>query len=152
MMRTSFTEKTLASLSFSRAEEWGGLVFPAGFEFLGDPERGPVIRMMAMPPGLSTDGEDGKSAPPHGHASDNFRIALRGALRMGARSYGSGEFRLQQGWKPYGPDTVAEGPDGGWEMLMFADRRGMRMRPTRARPDDPVPYLDVGKNVAGSLG
>jgi hypothetical protein len=97
---------------------------------------------------VSADGEDGKSAPSHGHASDNFRIALRGVLKMGPRHYGPGEFRLQQGWKPYGSDTVAEGPEGGWEILMFADRRGMRMRPVRSRPGDPVPYLDVEKNVA----
>jgi hypothetical protein len=148
MMRTSFAKEQLPSLGFAQAHRWGGLLFPAGFAFLGDPECGPVLRVMAMPPGVSTDGEDGKSAPPHGHASDNFRIALRGVLKMGQRRYGPGEFRLQQGWKPYGSDTVAEGPDGGWEMLMFADRRGMRMRPVRSRPGDPVPYLDVEKSVA----
>lgn len=153
MLRTGFKQTALSGpLGFSRAEEWEGILLPAGFAFLGDDERGPVIRMMALPPGLSTDGEDGKSAPPHGHASDNFRIALRGSLKMGVHSYGPGEFRLQQGWKAYGSDTVAEGPDGGWEMLMFADRRGMRMRPTRTRPDDPIPYLDVEKDVAAWMG
>jgi hypothetical protein len=46
---------------------------------------------------------------------------------MGPARYGPGEFRFQQGWKPYGADGVAAGPDGGWTVLMFADRRGVRV-------------------------
>jgi hypothetical protein len=154
MLRTGFEDRTIAdgTLSFARSEEWRGLRLPAGYVFLGDDERGPVVRMVTSPPGIALDSEDGKSAPPHGHASDNLRIALRGSLKMGAHVYGPGQFRLQQGWKAYGSDTIAGGADGGWEILIWADRRGMRMRPTRGKPDDPIPYLDVEKDVAAWMG
>ncbi|MBB5138410.1 hypothetical protein HNP84_008164 [Thermocatellispora tengchongensis] len=97
---------------------------------LGDAVRGPVLLFLAVQPGFTPP-----DAPAHGHASDNFRLSLRGVLPMGPESYGEGEFRFQRGWKPYPSDNYAHGPEGGWTVLCFADRRGMRVR--HVSPDAP---------------
>ena len=94
---------------------------------LGDEEVGPVLLFLRLAPGVNPP-----DAPAHGHASDNWRISLRGTLPMGRESYGPGQFRLQEGWKPYASDNYAAGPAGGWSALLFADRRGMRMRHVKA--------------------
>jgi hypothetical protein len=98
---------------------------------LGDAVMGPVLLFLAVQPGFTPP-----DAPAHGHASDNFRISLRGILPMGPESYDEGEFRFQRGWKPYPSDNYAHGPEGGWTVLCFADRRGMRVR--HVSPDAPT--------------
>jgi hypothetical protein len=62
------------------------------------------------------------------HGSDNFRISLRGSFVMGPESYGPGEFRFQDGWRMYPSDNNSNGPEGGWEFIVMADRRGFRRR------------------------
>jgi hypothetical protein len=91
---------------------------------LGEEERGPQIALTALSPGLSSPG-----AEAHAHASDNFRVSVLGSLEMGRERYGPGEFRFQHGWKAYPSDNASHGPDGGWEILVMADRRGTRGRP-----------------------
>lgn len=110
---------------------------------LGDLQRGPGIALVALPPGGGSP-----TTAPHGHASDNFRLSLRGTLSMGRDSYSAGEFRLHEGWKPYATDNYSNGPDGGWMLLMFGDRRG-----TRGQPDvwqqHPERRADLDPDKAG---
>jgi hypothetical protein len=100
---------------------------------MGDEEVGPVLLFLRLAPDVKPP-----DAPAHGHASDNWRISLRGTLPMGRELYGPGEFRLQEGWKPYASDNYAAGPDGGWSALLFADRRGIRMRHVKAEESEPA--------------
>jgi hypothetical protein len=68
----------------------------------------------------------------HAHASDNWRISVRGTTNMGRDTYEQGQFRLHDGGVPYASDNFAWGPDGGLGILMFADRRGFAIRPVKA--------------------
>jgi hypothetical protein len=97
---------------------------------LGDAEVGPGVLLYVTEPGLELE-----PAFAHTHASDNFRISLRGDFVVGRHEYGPGDFRLQQGWKIYPSDSTSCGPDGGWQFLLFADRRGAKMRPAKVTPE-----------------
>ena len=68
----------------------------------------------------------------HAHASDNWRISVRGTTNMGRDAYEQGQFRFHEGGVPYASDNFAWGPDGGYGMIMFADRRGFAIRPVKA--------------------
>ena len=49
----------------------------------------------------------------HAHASDNWRISVRGTTNMGRDTYEQGQFRFHDGGVPYASDNFAWGPDGG---------------------------------------
>lgn len=68
--------------------------------------------------------------PSHSHPSDSFRIVMKGELWVGQDRYHHGEFRLQKAGRPYGSDGDAPSPEGNWRIISFADRRGLRVRPT----------------------
>jgi hypothetical protein len=68
----------------------------------------------------------------HAHASDNWRISVRGTTNMGRDAYAQGQFRFHDGGVPYASDNYAWGPDGGYGIIMFADRRGFPIRPVKA--------------------
>jgi hypothetical protein len=68
----------------------------------------------------------------HAHASDNWRISVRGTTNMGRDVYEQGQFRFHDGGVPYASDNFAWGPDGGHGIIMFADRRGFAIRPVKA--------------------
>jgi hypothetical protein len=68
----------------------------------------------------------------HAHASDNWRISVRGTTNMGRDTYAQGQFRFHDGGVPYASDNFAWGPDGGYGIIMFADRRGFAIRPVKA--------------------
>ncbi|HEU5083404.1 MAG TPA: hypothetical protein VFU14_08700 [Acidimicrobiales bacterium] len=68
----------------------------------------------------------------HAHASDNWRISVRGTTNMGRDAYEQGQFRFHDGGVPYASDNFAWGPDGGYGIIMFADRRGFAIRPVKA--------------------
>jgi hypothetical protein len=68
----------------------------------------------------------------HAHASDNWRISVRGTTNMGRDAYTQGQFRFHDGGVPYASDNFAWGPDGGYGIIMFADRRGFPIRPVKA--------------------
>ena len=68
----------------------------------------------------------------HAHASDNWRISVRGTTNMGRDTYEHGQFRFHDGGVPYASDNFAWGPDGGYGIIMFADRRGFAIRPVKA--------------------
>jgi hypothetical protein len=98
---------------------------------IGDPVTGPLVGLfydapstpeqLAGPPDL---------APAHSHPCDNFRIVMKGELWVGRERYHHGEFRLQRSGRPYGTDGDAPHVEGNWRIIMFADRRGHRVRPT----------------------
>ena len=111
--------------SFRDAEAW--VDFSNGKDLallLGDPECGPLIELTSRPP----EPEEMPRAPAHGHASDNWRITIQGTTNMGTYAYGPGQFRFQDGGVPYAGDNLAWGPEGGFGIIMFADRRGSPIR------------------------
>lgn len=116
---------THVDASFRSPATWPGAF--AGMSFtaitLGHETCGPTISLMLMAP--STPAPLG---PAHAHGADNFRVSLLGQFEMGTRSYGPGEFRFQQGFRPYPGDNSSHGPDGGWEIILMADQRGTRAR------------------------
>ena len=137
-------------LSFNRTATWESPFGLAGtFVALGDEQVGPLMFFLALPPGQELEKD-----PPHAHASDNWRITLKGSMPMGPDTYGTGEFRFQQGWKPYGYDHPAVGPEGGWTALMFADRRGLRMRHVHkaTAPSSPQPVEVATAEWTGIVG
>lgn len=144
-----------ADLSFRHAGEWlhfgqelddlnvaGTENMAITFVSMGDEVCGPSIGFSAVPPGMHI-----ATGPAHAHASDNFRISLLGELTMGKDRYGPGAFRFQEGWRTYPNDNNSCGPDGGWEIVMMADRRGTRGRIAGA--EDEVD--DVLKAAAQSI-
>ncbi len=68
----------------------------------------------------------------HAHASDNWRISVRGTTNMGRDTYEQGQWRFHDGGVPYASDNFAWGPDGGYGIVMFADRRGFAIRPVKS--------------------
>ena len=95
---------------------------------LGDEHAGPMVFLSSFPPA----DEQMPTGFAHAHASDNWRITVRGTTNMGRDAYTEGQFRFQDGGVPYPSDNVAWGPDGGFGIIMFADRRGFAMRPVKA--------------------
>jgi hypothetical protein len=129
---TKQSTETLAELSFHDSGAWPirmGDMANTSVK-LGDDTCGPIIGPVACRPG---------TVPPpamaHAHASDSFRIILHGTFKMGPETYGPGEFRFQQGWKPYPGEDVL-GDDGLWMAVFMADRRGMRARYVKEPPTD----------------
>jgi hypothetical protein len=118
------------SLGFSRDPlvRWSGQ--PVFFG-LGDPRSGPLVGIIGDAPATPAEMAAGPVlAPPHGHPSDSFRVCLRGELVVGRDRYPRGAFRFQDGAVPYGRDGDLPHEDGNWRVLVFADRRGYRIRPT----------------------
>jgi hypothetical protein len=95
---------------------------------LGDDEQGPFVLLSAFPP----SDRPMELGVAHGHDSDNWRITLLGESHMGTASYGAGQFRFQDGGVPYGPDDHATGPEGGYHLIMFGDRRGFPVKPVKS--------------------
>src|SRR5919112_1315415 len=68
----------------------------------------------------------------HAHASDNWRISVRGTTNMGRDAYAQGQWRFHDGGVPYASDNFAWGPEGGYGIIVFADRRGFAIEPVKA--------------------
>lgn len=125
----------VVDMSFAEARSWTDPPFLADITeemrqahfaavTFGADRVGPALYIFAMEPGSNyPDGEA------HMHASDNWRISLKGELPVGRKNYGPGEFRFNAGWRPYPSDNGAQGPEGGWSAVFFADRRGTAVRP-----------------------
>lgn len=94
---------------------------------IGDETDGPSIGLSYVPPRE----EAPPRGPAHGHDSDTWRMLLKGHMSMGSRTFRPGEFRFQQGGVPYGSDDLGWGPDGGWSVVVFADRQLFTMRPVK---------------------
>lgn len=67
----------------------------------------------------------------HAHASDNWRISVRGTTNMGRDAYAQGQWRFHDGGVPYASDNFAWGPEGGYGIIVFADRRGFAIEPVK---------------------
>lgn len=107
------------------SEQMGATVLPIMF---GDEGCGPFVVLSYVEP---TD-EQMPLSFAHAHASDNWRISVRGTTNMGRDTYEQGQFRFHDGGVPYASDNFAWGPDGGYGIIMFADRRGFAIRPVKA--------------------
>jgi hypothetical protein len=106
-------------------ESMGATLLPI---MIGDDHCGPFVALSYVEP---TDVQMPLSFA-HAHASDNWRISVRGTTNMGHDTYDQGQFRFHDGGVPYASDNFAWGPDGGYGIIMFADRRGFAIRPVKA--------------------
>lgn len=131
MFRTRGAPKAFedhVDMSFHDSRDWyqfkeGAFVF--NLIMVGDEEAGPVISLLNAAPHSILP-----VSPAHAHASDSFRVALKGRIHMEPDVYGAGEFRFQEGWRVYpGHGEVTYGPEGQWEIVVLGDSRGQKMRP-----------------------
>ena len=97
-------------------------------ELLGDDEAGPFFFLSSSEP----RDEELHRVPAHGHDADSWRMTVQGTTNMGREAYSAGDFRFQDGGAPYAADNATWGPDGGYGIVMFADRRGFPVRPVQA--------------------
>ncbi len=104
------------------SSDMGATILPM---LVGDEHCGPFIVLSYVEP---TE-EQMPLSFAHAHASDNWRISVRGTTNMGRDTYEQGQFRFHDGGVPYASDNFAWGPDGGYGIIMFADRRGFAIRP-----------------------
>lgn len=95
---------------------------------LGDDRCGPMVVLSHTEP----MDEQMPLSFAHAHPSDNWRISVQGTTNMGRDTYEQGRFRFHDGGVPYASDNFAWGPDGGYGVLLFADRRGFVIRPVKA--------------------
>jgi hypothetical protein len=102
----------------SRAAAAGGRALKTAMWFLGDDEDGPMVVCIDIPPNTT-----GHVTPAHSHASDQVRIILTGAFRIGNDWYGPGDIRFQEAGKIYGPEEA--GPEGSRQILIFNKRSGV---------------------------
>ena len=107
------------------AQDLGATILPM---MVGDDHCGPFVVLSYVEPSA----EQMPLSFAHAHASDNWRISVRGTTNMGRDTYEQGQFRFHDGGVPYASDNFAWGPDGGYGIIMFADRRGFAIRPVKA--------------------
>lgn len=107
------------------SEEMGATVLAM---LVGDEHCGPFVVLSYVEP----SDEQIPQSFAHAHASDNWRISVRGTTNMGRDAYAQGQFRFHDGGVPYASDNFAWGPEGGYGIIMFADRRGFAIRPVKA--------------------
>lgn len=107
------------------SESMGATILPV---MLGDEGCGPFLVLSHVAPCE----EQMPLSFAHAHASDNWRISVRGTTNMGRDTYEQGQWRFHEGGVPYASDNFAWGPDGGFGIIMFADRRGFAIRPVKA--------------------
>ena len=106
-------------------EDMGATILPM---MVGDDHCGPFVVLSYVDP---TE-EQMPLSFAHAHPSDNWRISVRGTTNMGRDTYEQGQFRFHDGGVPYASDNFAWGPEGGYGIIMFADRRGFAIRPVKA--------------------
>ncbi len=107
------------------SESMGATILPM---MVGDEQCGPFIVLSHVAP----SDEMMPLSFAHAHASDNWRISVQGTTNMGRDAYEQGQFRFHDGGVAYASDNFAWGPEGGYGMIMFADRRGFAIRPVKA--------------------
>ena len=116
-------------LSYTDRAGWfpdmGATVLPI---LIGDEACGPFVALSYVEP---RDDQMPLSFA-HSHPSDNWRISVRGTTNMGRDTYLQGQFRFHDGGVPYASDNFAWGPDGGYGIIVFADRRGFAITPVKA--------------------
>lgn len=140
-------------LSFREPGEWLDLPYPESsggqisLMLFGDERDGPFAVLGATDP---TDMASPRG-PAHGHESDSWRISLIGSSPMGNEEYGPGEFRWQDGGRPYGADGYASGRDGGYHLVMFGDRRGFATQPVKKELTEHFAQRDAGVAMLFSI-
>jgi hypothetical protein len=107
------------------SESMGATILPI---MVGDERCGPFVVLSYVEP----SDEQMPLSFAHAHASDNWRISVQGTTNMGRDAYEQGQFRFHDGGVPYASDNFAWGPDGGYGIIMFADRRGFAIQPVKA--------------------
>ncbi len=107
------------------SENMGATILPI---MVGDDHCGPFIVLSYVEPSE----EKMPLSFAHAHSSDNWRLSVQGTTNMGRDTYEQGQFRFHDGGVPYASDNFAWGPDGGYGIIMFADRRGFAIRPVKA--------------------
>ena len=122
------------------SQDLGATILPI---MVGDDQCGPFIALSYVEPME----EQMPLSFAHAHASDNWRISVRGTTNMGRDAYEQGQFRFHDGGVPYASDNFAWGPDGGYGIIMFADRRGFAIRPVKAEIAE---RITPGQQAAGA--
>ncbi len=113
---------------------------------LGDEHCGPFVALSYVAP---RDDQMPLSFA-HAHASDNWRISVRGTTNMGRDAYAQGQWRFHDGGVPYASDNFAWGPDGGYGIIVFADRRGFAIEPVKAEIAEKIkPQQDMTGQFLG---
>lgn len=113
---------------------------------LGDEHCGPFVALSYVAP---RDDQMPLSFA-HAHASDNWRISVRGTTNMGRDAYEQGQWRFHDGGVPYASDNFAWGPEGGYGIIVFADRRGFAIEPVKASIAEKVkPQQDMTGQFLG---
>ena len=128
------TDKTQPA---SKSVEEGNIAFPQRWNSLtedgdyreisflmGDPESGPMARVLSFPPGRESVRANGR-AYSHHHRTDTFRIALAShsrQTRVSGHWFGHGSFVLRGANDVYVESL--EGGHGALLLLISADRRG----------------------------
>ena len=124
-------------------DDLGATILPM---MLGDEQCGPFVVLSYVEP----MDEQMPLSFAHAHASDNWRISVRGTTNMGKDAYEQGQFRFHDGGKPYASDNFAWGPDGGYGIIMFADRRGFAIRPVKPEIAEKVtPQQELAGELLG---
>lgn len=114
------------SLSFLDDKNWSEFLGTKGLTLLmGDKEAGPYIYFSSSAPME----DEMKVGIAHGHDADTWRISIQGTTNMGKYAYTKSQFRFQDGGIPYPGDNFTWGPEGGFGIVIFADRRGFPVRP-----------------------
>jgi hypothetical protein len=123
------------------SQDLGATILPM---MVGDETCGPFVVLSYVEPSE----EQMPLSFAHAHASDNWRISVRGTTNMGRDTYEQGQFRFHDGGVPYASDNFAWGPDGGYGIIMFADRRGFAIRPVKA---EIAAKVVPGQEAAGAM-
>src|SRR5438045_1584660 len=125
------------------SDNMGATILPI---MVGDDHCGPFVVLSYVEP----SDEQMPLSFSHSHPSDNWRISVRGTTNMGHDTYAQGQFRFHDGGVPYASDNFAWGPDGGYGIIMFADRRGFAIRPVKAEIAERVaPEQEAGGAALG---
>ncbi len=134
MLRTfpksdNFSPTGQLALSFREAENWSEFLGCKGLTLLmGDEDAGPYIYFSSSEP-MQDQMNVGIA---HGHDADTWRISIQGTTNVGKYAYTESQFRFQDGGISYPGDNFTWGPDGGYGIVIFADRRGFPVRPVDA--------------------
>jgi hypothetical protein len=122
---TSFGDQRWDDSGQSRSSSW----------FLGDDPCGPMVYFLDS----AKPASEGPRFPVHHHDSDELRLVITGALRVGRTWMPPGHFRMQAANHDYGPETT--GPDGCQEIVLFSDRRGFIPEYPNARDAEALGWL-----------
>jgi hypothetical protein len=103
---------------------------------LGDPVVGPALELATSEPA-----DERGFWPTHWHATDSFRVSLRGELVVLPGTYGPGEFFFLEAGKYYNQGFSLNSPEGQWTCVVLGDKRGLPGK--RAKPDTTGDFVEA---------